>query len=213
MVINLNDPQAKEAKDTKIKIMAYANELFARGGYDGVSVRDIAQMAEVNVASINYHFSNKLNLFHSIFEYNYQWMEDKVKEIGENQSLDTAAMTAELFKIFSTNGRSLINSFNLILNEQLAPAEEKLSNEGEPFGPPGNEALLKVITREVGEKVPFEERDWAVRMIFSNIFHIATMVNTKYLKSKCAGEPWMDPEVTDKNMRKFGQAIIDSIKK
>lgn len=211
MLINLNDPSAKEA-DTKIKIMAYANELFARNGFDGVSVRDIAQAANVNVASINYHFNNKLNLFHSIFDYNYHWMEDAVKEIGLDQSLDTSEMAGELYKIFSSNGNSLINSFNLILNEHLAPQVDGLSKEGEPFGPPGNQVLLNVITKEVGEDVPFEERDWAVRMIFSNIFHKAVMMNTTYLKNKCHGEPWMEPEVGVKNMKKLGTAIINSIK-
>lgn len=212
MIVNLNDPQAKDA-DTKIKIMAIANELFARGGYDGVSIRDIAQIADVNVASINYHFKNKLNLFHQIFEYNYLWMENKVKEISEDQSLNTAAMAAKLFDVFSSNGHSLINSFNLILNEQLAPPQDNLSKEGEPFGPPGNQSLLAVITKEVGEEIPLEEREWAMRMIFSNIFHNAVMVNTSYLKRKCEGEEWMEPEVKDKNMRKMAQAMIDSIKK
>lgn len=211
MLINLNDPKAKEV-DTKLKIMAVANELFARSGFDGVSIRDIAQAAEVNVASINYHFNNKLNLFHSIFEYNYRWMEDAVKEIGKDENLDTAHMAAELFKIFSQNGHSLINSFNLILNEQLSPPQDSLSREGEPFGPPGNQVLLNVITKEVGESVSLEEREWAMRMIFSNIFHNAVMVNTEYLKRKCAGEPWMEDDVKERNMKKMGEAIVNSIK-
>lgn len=211
MLVNLNDPKAKEG-DTKIKIMATANELFARNGFDGVSIRDIAQAADANVASINYHFNNKLNLFHSIFEYNYRWMEDKVNEIGDNGDLNTSDMVAELYSIFSKNGNSLINSFNLILNEHLIPQKDSLSREGEPFGPPGHKALLKVITNEVGESVPFEDREWAVRMLFSNIFHKAVMMNTKYLQKMCKDEPWMESGIVDKNMKKLGTAIINSIK-
>ncbi len=212
MLVNLNETKAKEDKDTKIKIMAYANELFARSGFDGVSVRDIAQAADVNVASINYHFKNKLNLFHNIFEYNYRWMEEAVREIGTGETLDTGSMSSKLFNIFSQNGHSLINSFNLILNEHLSPPQDSLSREGEPFGPPGNQVLLNVITREVGEEVSLEDREWAMRMIFSNIFHNAVMVNTEYLKRKCAGEPWMEDRVKEKNMKKMAEAIVNSIK-
>lgn len=212
MLVNLNDPKAKEA-DTKLKIMATANELFARNGFDGVSIRDIAQAADVNVASINYHFQNKLNLFHSIFEYNYRWMEDKVKEIGEDENLDTETMTYKLFELFSGNALCLTNSFNLILNEHLTPEHDGLSDESQPFGPPGGQVLLKVITNEVGEDVPLEDREWAMRMIFSNIFHKAVMFNTKYLKKKCSGEDWMKPEVVEKNLRKLGAALVSHIKK
>lgn len=211
-MLNLNDEKAKDG-DTKLKIMSVANELFARNGFDGVSIRDIAQAAEVNVASINYHFQNKLNLFHNIFEYNYRWMEDKVKEIAESEDLDTATMTYRLFQLFSGNALSLTNSFNLIINEHLAPDHDGLSNENEPFGPPGGQVLLQVITNEVGEQVPLEDREWAMRMIFSNIFHKAVMFNTKYLKKKCSGEDWMKPEVVERNLKMLGAALVNHIKK
>ncbi len=45
----------------KIKQAAY--RLFAEKSYDGTSVRDIAELAEVNVSAINYHFTSKEKLF------------------------------------------------------------------------------------------------------------------------------------------------------
>ena len=52
-----------QSTDTKQKIMEVARVLFANQGFEGTSVREIAKAAEVNIASVNYHFSNKENLF------------------------------------------------------------------------------------------------------------------------------------------------------
>lgn len=48
--------------------METAERLFAENGYDGTSVRDIAQAADVNVAMISYYFGSKEKLLQAIFE-------------------------------------------------------------------------------------------------------------------------------------------------
>jgi len=50
------------------RILDAAEALFARHGYDGVTMRQIAQGAQVDVALANYHFGKKLDLFHAVFE-------------------------------------------------------------------------------------------------------------------------------------------------
>ncbi len=50
------------------KILDAAEELFALHGYDGVTLRQIANRAGVDVALANYHFGKKLDLFNAVFE-------------------------------------------------------------------------------------------------------------------------------------------------
>lgn len=57
---------------TKDKIREAADELFCRVGYDGVSVRDIAERAGVNKALVFYHFESKTELFERILERYYE---------------------------------------------------------------------------------------------------------------------------------------------
>ncbi len=52
--------------DKQLSIIRAAEELFAKNGFDGTSVRDIAHHANVNVAMISYYFGSKENLFESI---------------------------------------------------------------------------------------------------------------------------------------------------
>ena len=50
------------------RILAAAEELFAASGYEGTSVRQIAQKARVPVALISYHFGSKLGVYRRVFE-------------------------------------------------------------------------------------------------------------------------------------------------
>jgi AcrR family transcriptional regulator len=52
--------------ETRQRILSVATEMFASSGYDGVSVRDIAEKAGVNVGAISYHFGGKENLLKAV---------------------------------------------------------------------------------------------------------------------------------------------------
>lgn len=50
-------------------ILDNARILFARRGYDGASVRDIARASGVNVAALSYHFGTKQGLFEEVIRH------------------------------------------------------------------------------------------------------------------------------------------------
>ena len=47
-------------------ILKEANRLFAEKGYEGTSIRELTEAAQVNVAAINYHFGSKQGLFEAV---------------------------------------------------------------------------------------------------------------------------------------------------
>jgi TetR/AcrR family transcriptional regulator len=57
---------AAAAISTKDAVFESAAALFANGGFDGVSVDDIARDAGVNKAMIYYHFADKLALYRAV---------------------------------------------------------------------------------------------------------------------------------------------------
>lgn len=61
------DKQAKKSAKRE-RILDAAEELFARHGYDGVTIRQIATKAGVDVALASYHFGKKVDLFHAVFD-------------------------------------------------------------------------------------------------------------------------------------------------
>lgn len=73
-------------KNSREKIVKAAVSLFNSNGYSGTSIRDIAEQAKVNIATIAYHFENKLGLlehcFTSFFEQYIKIMEEEYDAIG-----------------------------------------------------------------------------------------------------------------------------------
>ena len=53
---------------TKEKILDVAEELFADHGFSETSLRMITTKAEVNLASVNYHFGSKKTLIQAVFD-------------------------------------------------------------------------------------------------------------------------------------------------
>ncbi|MFW7348475.1 MULTISPECIES: TetR/AcrR family transcriptional regulator [unclassified Pigmentiphaga] len=56
-----------EAPDRRRNILMAAEALFARHGYHGVSIRDIAEKAGVPLALVGYYYGPKLALYEEIF--------------------------------------------------------------------------------------------------------------------------------------------------
>ncbi len=54
--------------DTKARILDAAERLIAARGYHAVSMRSIAEAADVPLASVSYHFGTKEGLYSAIFE-------------------------------------------------------------------------------------------------------------------------------------------------
>lgn len=60
--------------DKQIEILLVAEKLFAEEGFDGTSVREIAKIANVNVAMISYYFGSKEKLLESLVLYRISGM-------------------------------------------------------------------------------------------------------------------------------------------
>jgi AcrR family transcriptional regulator len=68
--MNIEKPhrnQHLESEDTRERVLAASQKLFAERGFEATSVRDITTEAGCNVASVNYHFGGKENLYIETF--------------------------------------------------------------------------------------------------------------------------------------------------
>ncbi len=57
-----------ERPDARERLIAAGGRLFAERGYDGVSTRQLARRAKVNLSAITYHFGGKQALYRAVFQ-------------------------------------------------------------------------------------------------------------------------------------------------
>jgi AcrR family transcriptional regulator len=77
----------KKFTEKQIHILDIAEELIAKKGYEGTSVRDICTKANINVAMISYYFGSKEKMMSYLYQYrvlktreNFSEFADTIKE-------------------------------------------------------------------------------------------------------------------------------------
>lgn len=92
------------AENTKKRLIETGVELFSRHGFDGVSTRNLADRANVNLASIQYYFGSKEGLYLAVARYMVNhvrsWMEPQISGVHRaltKENLDKQAC----FRLFS----------------------------------------------------------------------------------------------------------------
>lgn len=71
----------QDAEETRERILAAAQKLFAERGFECTSVREITAEAGCNVASVNYHFGGKENLYLEAFRSLLEVLRDRRLEV------------------------------------------------------------------------------------------------------------------------------------
>jgi AcrR family transcriptional regulator len=97
---------------TKERILSAAEDLFAKSGFAGASLRQVTSAANVNLAAVNYHFGSKENLINELFK-------RRLDEL-------TASRTAALDKVRGTRQPTL----EAVLEAFVQPALSLASDRG-----------------------------------------------------------------------------------
>jgi AcrR family transcriptional regulator len=73
--------------EKQLQIIEAAEKLFSIKGFDGASIRDIAEEAGVNLAMISYYFGSKEKLMEAIFEQRMGQVRMRVESMLKDDSL------------------------------------------------------------------------------------------------------------------------------
>jgi len=99
-------------KNTLDRILIAAESLFAEHGYDGTTLRQITQRAEVNLAAVNYHHGDKESLYLEILRRRIQpinqtrlvWLDEAEKQAGDQPvplALLMEILAGPLFQLYA----------------------------------------------------------------------------------------------------------------
>lgn len=195
--------------ETKVKILEVATELFARHGFEGASIREIAREAGVNLAAVNYHFQNKQNLYYKVMDANCERMECDIAEMNHDKP-SVEVLTQRIFDYFIERRHEMMNSFKVILSE-VTDGSIPQDVPDNHIGPPGGEALLEAIERQIGDKAPMPAKLWATRAIFSQITHLSLIVSSSWIRQHCGKLELFENQYQKRTFKHVVKAFLDHI--
>jgi len=161
---------------TKDRILDEAEVLFAQKGYRGVTVREITQEAGCNLASVNYYFGSKRDLYLEVFR--SRWIPRAIRirrafeqYIDQEEAPTTATAVRSLARAFLEGP---MTEEERVRHHQLMARE--LAKPSEAFELIAKEVMVPFL-REFGRHLsPADSGDGADENLMLNIWCIMAMV-------------------------------------
>jgi hypothetical protein len=200
----------KEELGTKDKIMEIAHNLFAKKGFEAVSVRDISKEADVNISAISYHFENKLGLYKNVIEHRMKTMVGGLEQIvTDNPNISSVDYIGKMFDYYTHNENDLLSSFKVFMSmsDVLKDIEIDCMDDDKP---PGGKILETLLINEY-PKVNKKDLGWAIRSVAGLAFHKSLICC-----NKCVVDGKKKYGITPKTLRadllRTTTIIFDSLK-
>ncbi len=100
----------------KERIVLEAKKMFAQNGYAQTIMDDLAQAADVNKATIYYHFKDKATLYETLFLEGVQKIADRVIEQTDEQTHPQEKL-AVYIKVYATSLQECYHLSSILLRE------------------------------------------------------------------------------------------------
>ncbi len=155
-----------EYNDKQTAIIDIAERLFSVSGFDGTSVRDIANEAGVNVAMISYYFGSKEKLMEAVFEHKSNKMRLKVENLIQDTEMTPIQKIYLLIDEYVEKFLDQKNFHMIMMREQLTDKRTPVS-----------ELILELKRRNL-ESVRMLIHDGQKKGVFKKNIDISMMMGT-----------------------------------
>ncbi len=108
-----------EFTEKQLQILEIAETLLAAKGFEGTSVRDIAEKAGINVAMISYYFGSKEKLLEALFKSRIGSVQVRMENLIKDQSLSPLQKINLLIDEYVERVLQHENFFKIMVTEQL----------------------------------------------------------------------------------------------
>jgi len=117
----------KKFTEKQIQILDVAEELIAKKGFEGTSVRDISAKANINVAMISYYFGSKEKMMVNLYQYRVQKTRETFAEF--TQTIKDGKPEMQLKEIINFLVKQLLtyNYFHGFVTQELRH-DERVKN-------------------------------------------------------------------------------------
>jgi AcrR family transcriptional regulator len=202
--MGITERRERERDQTRAKIMNAARELFAREGYDAVSMRKIAEAIEYSPTAIYVHFKDKEDLFGELCREDFGRLSDAFKELA--QVKDPVERIRRLGDNYVRFAIQYPNHYRLMFmtSHVHAAGEEIQCGKGNP-DEDGYAFLRAAVTEAIEQdrfRRAFENIELATQTLWAMAHGIASLQITK------GNDPWVDWRPIDERATAGLDAIL-----
>jgi len=173
-MVNYNEKQ--------VQILETAEALFAKKGFDGTSVRDIADEAGVNIAMISYYFRSKEKLMEILFEQRMGHIKMRVESLLKD---DTLSPTDKVNMLIDDHIERVMHRqkfYKIVFCEQILNKNPLVINIVNDFKRK-NIAIITELIKEGQKKEAFKKKVDVVLMLNTMIGTVAqTLISMDYYR-------------------------------
>jgi len=150
-------PKREDGKETKQRLLRAACKIFAEKGFRSARVAEICDEAGANVASVNYYFGDKENLYVETWRFAFQQHHHVMTTYSENDSPEQKLRTyiKNIIDNFLKIGRG--GYFIRLFLMEMADPSGLIDDLWKELIEPERKELLGIICEIVGKKEPDQD--------------------------------------------------------
>jgi len=190
-----------EFNNKQIQIIETAEKLFADRGFDGASVRDIADEAGINVAMISYYFGSKEKLLEALFNYRAMGTTQKLVSMIADKALKPVEKINLLIEYYIEKFHNQTCFHKIMSREQVASKRTAIAEMIRSFKK-RNQQLIKEIILEGQKKGDFVKNIDIPILMATLIATVNHMVTTQHFYREINNLQDMPEEQFQKMMKK-----------
>jgi AcrR family transcriptional regulator len=197
----------RERDDTRTRIMDAARELFVLEGYDGVSMRRIAEKIEYSPTAIYFHFKDKDTLIHELCDADFLTLAEQFR--GAAQIEDPLERIKATGLAYAGFGLTYPNHYRLMF---MTPHETRAANSALDRGNPEQDAyaFLKGIVAEGVAKGLFRAEYGGDVELISQTFWAGVHGVISLEIAKC-NDDWIDWTPAQSRIQTMINVLVDGL--
>lgn len=204
--MGITERREREKAETRRLIMEAARDMLVKVGYDGVSMRKIAEEIEYSPAAIYVHFKDKDELIRRVCEEDFEALARAFSTM--TWSSDPIERVRQLGRAYVKFGIEHPKHYLLMFMTELPiqPDAECLQRKGDPAHD-GYAALTTVVADAVKDPRWHGETDveLVTQTLWAGVHGVTSMIVTM------ASDPWIDWRNVDDRVELMVQAIMEGL--
>ncbi len=193
--------------EKQLQLIETAERLFAKKGFDGTSVRDIAEEAGINVAMISYYFGSKEKLMEAIFEVKIGRVQMRVEELLKDNSITPIQKVNTLIEEHIDRVIKSQQFYRIMICEQVSNSNPAIMEKVKQLKLRNNELIAELI-KEGQKKGDFKKKVDVVMMLNTMIGTVwQTIITKDYYKEFYNGDALNEEEYEAHLKKRLGVHI------